>query len=94
MGRSVKVKLFGTLRLKFRPWETEIEIPSPVRLKEFLALLEEKYPGLSEVLLAEGNLRKGVIILKEGRNIWHLKGLDTEISPGERLVIFPPGAGG
>ncbi len=88
------MKLFGTLRLKFRPWQTEIKIVSPFSLREFLDLLEEKFPGLKETVLEGGRLRPGVIILKDGQNVLHLKGLETEISPGETIVIFPPGAGG
>ncbi len=94
MERSIKVRLFGTLRLKFRPWEMEVPLTSPMKLRDLLDLLEEKYPGLRETLLSDGELRKGVIILKGGQNVWHLKGLETEISPGDTIVIFPPGAGG
>ncbi len=94
MSSAVKVKLFGILRLRFRPWEKEISLDSPLSLKEFLEALEGPFPGLKETLFSRNKLQKGVIILKNGRNIFHLAGLDTKIFPGDVLVIFPPGAGG
>ncbi len=93
-AEMIKVKLFGTLRLRFKPWEQEFPLDGPVKLKEFLAHLEGVYPGLLSQLLEGDALKTGVIILLNGKNVHHLAGLETEVRPGDTLVIFPPGAGG
>ena len=91
---AVKLKLFGTLRLRFRPWQREFPLEAPLRLKDFLRALEGEYPGISGVLLEEDELKPGVVILLNGRNVHHLAGLETEVRPGDTVVIFPPGGGG
>ncbi len=90
----VKIKLLGTLRLRFTPWEKEIPLKDSLPLAELLALLEKEYPGLLAHLLEGKELKSGVVILVNGKNIHHLAGLETQISPGDTVVIFPPGAGG
>ena len=88
------MKLFGTLRLRFSPWQREFLLKAPLRLKEFLKALEGEYPGLNEVLLEGEELKPGVVILINGQNVHHLAGLETEVRPGDTVVIFPPGGGG
>ena len=90
----VKIKLLGTLRLRFTPWKKEIPLKNSLPLAEFLALLEKEYPGLSVHLLEGQELKPGVVILINGKNVYHLAGLETLVSPGDTVVIFPPGAGG
>jgi molybdopterin synthase sulfur carrier subunit len=33
-------------------------------------------------------------VLKSGREVLHLDGMDTELEDGDQLSIFPPVAGG
>ncbi len=42
------------------------------------------------------NREKGprLVILLNGRNIIHLKGLETEVKDGDKIDIFPPAGGG
>ncbi|OAG28563.1 ubiquitin-like small modifier protein 1 [Thermodesulfatator autotrophicus] len=91
---NIKFKLFGTLRLNYRPSEGEIFIAEPITLAQLLKELAKKYAGIQEKLLEEEKLRPGVVILVNGKNVLHLQGLNTEIEPGDTVVIFPPGAGG
>ncbi len=94
LNEPVKFKLFGTLRLTYRPSEGEIEIDSSLKLKDLIKELDKRYPGVYEKLVNQERLRPGVVILKNGKNVLHLEGLETEIVPGDTVVIFPPGAGG
>jgi molybdopterin converting factor small subunit len=50
---------------------------------------------LSELLFsAPDSLRDLVNILKNGRNIQFLSGLDTPLDDGDTIALFPPVAGG
>jgi sulfur-carrier protein len=52
-------------------------------------------PRLQEKLFDDGGAVKPyVLILKNGRNIDSLKNLDTEITEGDVISVFPPVAGG
>jgi molybdopterin synthase sulfur carrier subunit len=57
-------------------------------VRELIELLDSRYPGFKK------ELEKGFLILLNGINILHLKGLDTEIKDGDTIVIFPPVGGG
>jgi len=96
---TVKVKIFGLLRLALGISELDILLNSPCTLKNFFSILikeldEEKGRLLSEKLFEENKLKQGVIVLKNGENVLHLSGLETEVKPGDVLSIFPPGGGG
>ncbi|MDA3814328.1 MAG: MoaD/ThiS family protein [Candidatus Cloacimonetes bacterium] len=45
-------------------------------------------------LIKAGKLISGTIILLNGRNIYHLEKMDTIVSNGDKIDIFPPGGGG
>ena len=47
-----------------------------------------------DLIVQEDDLREDVVILKNGRNIAHFKGLDTELTDGDDVAIFPPVSGG
>ncbi len=99
MGK-VLVKVFGTLRLELGLGEIQLDLPEPRPLREVLEavvsfLKEEGEKSFKRKLLEESEeLKRGVIILKNGVNVLHLQGLDTVIEPGDTLSVFPPGAGG
>ncbi|OYR79524.1 molybdopterin synthase sulfur carrier subunit, partial [Halorubrum ezzemoulense] len=41
-----------------------------------------------------GALAPQINVLKNGREVLHLDGLDTPMADGDRLSVFPPVAGG
>ncbi len=51
-------------------------------------------PFLHKLLNGQGEPHAGTIILVNRKNILHLRGLQTPISDGDVLALFPPGAGG
>ncbi len=53
--------------------------------------LVRQHSSLQEALLANGQLRPHVIVTVNGQN---LVGLETPVSEGDVIAIFPPIAGG
>jgi molybdopterin synthase sulfur carrier subunit len=45
-------------------------------------------------LIVDGGLAPQINVLKNGREVLHLDGLDTSLDDGDRLSVFPPVAGG
>jgi molybdopterin synthase sulfur carrier subunit len=64
-----------------------------VRAGDVLRSLEAEYPEL-ELFDDVGSLQEFITILKNGREITYIDGLDTELEDGDTLSVFPPVAGG
>ena len=70
-----------------------IQVKGETNVRELLNLLCDTPERLDEILDNE-NLKPFIIILKNGRHIQHLNGLETELEEGDNIAIFPPIAGG
>lgn len=64
-----------------------------VRAGDVLRGIEEDYPDV-ELLEADGTVRDFITVMKNGREITHVDGLETILEDGDTLSIFPPVAGG
>jgi len=91
---SITVKTFATIREVADP-AIVLDISRGATIRMLLDMLTARYDGLGNILFTEkGELRKYVNILKNGRNIHFLEGLDTIIENGDVIALFPPVAGG
>jgi molybdopterin synthase sulfur carrier subunit len=91
---NITVKAFATLRTLMQN-ETRLELGEGSTIADLLLMLETLYPGLSlELYSKPGHLNPLVNILKNGRNIQHLEGLQTPLAAGDLIAVFPPAAGG
>jgi len=91
---TVTVKSFATLR-EVMDAEVCMEFTASATIRSLLAELTGRYKGLNElVFAAPETLRDYVNILKNGRNIHFLAGLDTPLEDGDIIALFPPVAGG
>ncbi|MBR1369712.1 MoaD family protein [Methanocalculus chunghsingensis] len=91
---KITVKSFATLR-DHMDAEFAIEIQESATIADLLTMLTERYPKLEgEIFLEDGTLKDFVNILLNGRNIAFIKGLDSILSEGDRIALFPPAGGG
>jgi molybdopterin synthase sulfur carrier subunit len=58
-------------------------------LRELVA----EYPEI-DVFAEDGSLREYVTVMRNGRDVAHVDGLETALENGETLSVFPPVAGG
>ena len=92
---KITVRTFADFReiLGFR--EKEIPLPEGETVGGLLNGLCKVHPVLQGKLFdAAGELKPYVIVLKNGRNVVSLQHLDTVITDGDVIAVFPPVAGG
>ncbi len=93
-GITVTVKSFATFR-EVMETQLVLQLPGGATVQTLLAELTARYSGLGGMLFAApGRLRDYVNILKNGRNVHFLAGLDTPLDDGDVIALFPPLAGG
>ena len=91
---SITVKSFATLR-EVMDAQIQIEVGEGATVRSLLDTLTTRYPGLDGMIFSSpGMLRDFVNILRNGRNIEFLAGLDTPLAEGDLVALFPPAAGG
>jgi MoaD family protein len=86
-----------------------VHIPTPLRqhtqgqavveasgdsVKALLADLGQKYPGVTERIFDNGQVRRFVNIYLNDEDIRYLESLDTAVKDGDELSIIPAVAGG
>lgn len=91
---NITVKSFADLRELIES-EVQLDVLEGETIGGILITLCTAHPGLREALFApSGTLRDYVNVLKNGRNIAFLDGLETQVSSGDSIALFPPAAGG
>jgi len=88
------VRFFATLRELFNARQTEVDAaraPDVAHLLDAICDSSARRDGLRQ---ASGRLRQDIVLLVNGRNIAFLAGLDTPLTPGDAIDIFPPVFGG
>jgi molybdopterin synthase sulfur carrier subunit len=91
---TVTVRSFATLR-EVMDAELCMDFSAGATVRSLLAVLSGQYKDLDKLLFTTPDtLRDFVNILKNGRNIHFLGGLDTPLEDGDTIALFPPAAGG
>ncbi|MFX0173585.1 MAG: ubiquitin-like small modifier protein 1 [Candidatus Hodarchaeota archaeon] len=89
------VKFFATLKDITNQREIRIELQKETTIIQVLESLFDQFESLREEIFTEDNeLKKWIQILKNGRNIKFLDGIQTKLNNGDVIAVFPPVAGG
>jgi molybdopterin synthase sulfur carrier subunit len=91
----VQIRLYATLRDKVGSHEVEVQGMGFGNVKEVLVQLVQQYPQLhGAIWQTDGSLAGHVAVILNGRDIRHLNGVETLVSDGDNLAVFPPVGGG
>ena len=91
---DLELRLFATFREAVGQKTIHREFPDQVTVREVLQHLEDEFEGLEGQFVEDGEIRPQINVLKNGREVLHLDGLDTTLEPEDTISIFPPVAGG
>ena len=91
----IKVNFYATLRLTTGLSSVDVEVERPIVMRQLIYLACEKTtPQLKADLLEGQDIKKGTLLLVDGRNVLFLDGLDTVVNDEQVIAFFPPGGGG
>ncbi len=93
----VKVKFFTLFRLEYGLSELNLELlEENITIKDLLKIIDIKTgKNISKKLFTDDKkVKTSAIVLVNGKNIFHIRGLDTNIRDGDVISLFPPGGGG
>lgn len=90
---AVELRFFANFREAVGQKTIEREYDAASSIGGVLHAISEEYPDI-EFFEEDGTLRSHLTIMKNGRNIDYVGGLDGEMEDGDTLSIFPPVAGG
>ncbi len=91
---DLELRLFATFREAVGQKTIHREFPEQVTVREVLAHLEDEFEDLQGQFVEDDEIRPQINVLKNGREVLHLDGLDTTLDTGDTISIFPPVAGG
>lgn len=91
---DLELRLFATFREAVGQKTIHREFPDQVTVGEVLQHLEEEFEDLEGQFVEDGEIRPQINVLKNGREVLHLDGLDTVLESEDTISIFPPVAGG
>ena len=91
---KIIVKFFANLREVFDAEEKEVRLEGRDNMLDLLNSLCDSDQRRQTLFEQHAELKPYLIVLKNGRNIEYLGGIETELSEGDVVAIFPPLAGG
>ena len=95
---EIDLRFFATFRDAVGEKERTHAFDDDATVGDVLAALESEYEGLDGQLLEDGAdgpaVRPQLNVLKNGRNVVHMAGPETELEDGDTISVFPPVAGG
>ncbi|OYR55318.1 hypothetical protein DJ70_11985 [Halorubrum halodurans] len=91
---ELELRFFATFREAAGGKTVVREFADGSDVGDVLRALEDEYDGMDGRLIVDGELAPQINVLKNGREVLHLRGLDTDLADGDRLSVFPPVAGG
>lgn len=90
---EIELRFFANFRETVGQKTLTREFEDVSTVGELATLLVEEYPEL-DLFDDNGSLRDFIRVLKDGKDVEHMEGLDTELQDGDTISVFPPVAGG
>ncbi len=91
----MEIRLYATLRQIVGAKTMTVETQRGQTVGDALRALTAQQPKLaSSIWNDDGTLAGHVAVMLEGRDIRHLKGVDTPLGGAQHLDVFPPVGGG
>ena len=91
---NLELRFFATFREAVGQKTIEREYDDGATVGDVLAELEAEFDGLEGQLLDDGAIRPQLSVLKNGRDVTHANGPETDLTGEDTLSVFPPVAGG
>jgi len=91
---ELELRFFATFREAAGRKTVHWEASEGDAVGDVLAALEAEYEGMRGRLLEDDELAPQINVLKNGREVLHMDGVDTGLDAGDTLSVFPPVAGG
>lgn len=91
-GMQLELRFFANFREAAGQKTLEREYEDGLRAGDVLRQLQSEFGEMD--LFEDGELREYLTILRNGKDIAHLDGLETALEDGDELSVFPPVAGG
>ncbi|AFK19924.1 MoaD/ThiS family protein [Haloferax mediterranei ATCC 33500] len=91
---ELELRFFATFREVVGQKTIHWRVDDGSTVGNVLHSLEAEYDGFSGQLIENGDIRPHVNVLKNGREVVHLDGLETDLEDGDAVSVFPPVAGG
>lgn len=87
-------KLFADLREVAGDRTIDVDVEPGDTVGDALDALLAARPALEDRVMEDGEVADHVNVLRNGENVLHEGGLDTELTEGDELALFPPVSGG
>ena len=91
---KVESTFYGPLTKIFQEGTKQLALRDAPNIRVLLEVLCNSRAGRERIFAQDGSVRQDITILRNGRNIVFLNGLDTELYAGDSVAIFPPTYGG
>ncbi len=89
----IKVRSFAGFR-NILGKESVVELKEGAKIEDLLDALCSGHEELRRMLFDEAGLKEDANILVNGKNIAALKGLETALTDGDEVAMFPAAIGG
>jgi len=90
---EIEMRFFANFRDAVGQKEISREVDGNATVGSALEEITEEYPDV-DLFAEDGSLREFLSVMKNGRDITYIDGLETELEVGDTVSVFPPVAGG
>jgi molybdopterin synthase sulfur carrier subunit len=91
---KVEATFYGPLTKIFQERRKQLALRDAPNVRALVEVLCTSPAGRKRIFDQDGKVRPDITILRNGRNIVFLSGLDTQLYAGDSVAIFPPTHGG